>query len=121
MPWQRSNVPTRRSARSLSLVKRGSKLLSGHSVAGFLDGALEVLGGHRTLVVGDLDGALLDVSERALHPGELVQLALDSGLAVAAAHALHAQCLFGHHFSFLRNDERLNPQEPLDGCGELFY
>src|SRR5919112_693657 len=67
----------------------GAALLRRYGVAGFLDGTLEILGGHRTLVVGDLDGALLDVGVGSLHPGESVKLALYRGLAVAAAHALH--------------------------------
>src|SRR5918998_4226314 len=98
-PWQRSSAPTRKSGRSLSLVERGSKPSSGYGVAGFLDGLYELLVAHPALVVGDLDGALLDVSERTLHPGEPVQLALDGRLAVAAAHACNLEPCLGHHLS----------------------
>src|SRR5918997_1255139 len=101
-----SSVPTRRRARYLSLVERGSKLLSRYGVAGFLDGFLEVLGGYRTLVVGNLDGALLDVGVGSLHSGELVQLALNGSLAVAAVQVRNPQRLLGHHHSFLLDDTR---------------
>src|SRR5215218_10399141 len=89
-------VPFGSGDRSSTLSKETPVLLSRYGVAGFLDGALEVLGGHRTLIVGHLDRALLDVCVGGLHPGKPVQLALDRGFAVAAAHALYAQCLVGH-------------------------
>src|SRR5215208_174540 len=121
-PWQKSNVPM--SSTESGLVPRsftsGAALLSGYGVAGFLDGALELLSAHPALVIGDLDGALLDIRLRVLHPGELVQLAFDGRLAVAAAHVRYLQRLLGHHLSSLGR-RFLYPQEPLDGDGELFY
>src|SRR5215208_7522035 len=80
---------------------RGADLLSRYGVAGLLDGVLEILGAYSTLIVGDLDGALLDVGVCSLHPGEFVQLALDGRLAVAAVHVRNPQRLLGHHHSFL--------------------
>src|SRR5215218_5034374 len=121
-PWQKSNVPM--SSTESGLVPRsftsGAALLSSYGVAGFLDGALELLSAHPALVIGDLDGALLDIRLRVLHPGELVQLAFDGRLAVAAAHVRYLQRLLGHHLSSLGR-RFLYPQEPLDGGGELFY
>src|SRR5215204_22061 len=121
-PWQKSNVPM--SSTESGLVPRsftsGAALLSGYGVAGFLDGALELLSAHPALVIGDLDGALLDIRLRVLHPGELVQLAFDGRLAVAAVHVRYLQRLLGHHLSSLGR-RFLYPQEPLDGDGELFY
>src|SRR5829696_10267615 len=83
-------LPGRRASQSLNTrsvsgvgVGGGTALLlSGYGVAGFLDGALELLSAHPALVIGDLDGALLDIRLRVLHPGELVQLAFDGRLAV---------------------------------------
>src|SRR5215213_1928081 len=68
---------------------RGADLLSRYGVAGLLYGVLEVLGGYRTLIVGYLDGAPLDVR-----------------LAVAAVHVRNPQRLLGHHHSFLLDDTR---------------
>src|SRR5215207_11408371 len=85
---------------------RGTVLLSRYGVAGLLDGFLEVLGAHRTLIIVDLDGALLEVGVGYLHPGELAQLALDGRLAVAAVHVRNPQRLLGHHHSSLPDDTR---------------
>src|SRR5829696_5978010 len=80
---------------------RFADLLSRYGVAGLLDGVLEVLGGYRTLIVGDLDGALLDVCVRMLYSGDPAQLALDCRLAVAAVHVRNPQRLLGHYHSLL--------------------
>src|SRR5215211_202360 len=85
---------------------RGTVLLSCYGVAGLLDSFLEVFGAHRTVIIGDLDGALLEVGVDYLHPGELAQLALDGRLAVAAVHVRNPQRLLGHHHSFLLDDTR---------------
>src|SRR5215212_89336 len=101
-----------------NIEQRGGRcgvLLSLHGVAGFLDGTLELLGAHLGILVAHRDGALLDVRVRALDAGELVQSALDGGLAVAAAHARYLQRHVGHPFS------SLHPQEALDGSRELLY
>src|SRR5215217_2577842 len=90
----------------LQVSGRGAVLLSHYGVAGLLDSFLEVLGAHRTVIIGDLDGALLEVGVGYLHPGELAQLALDSRLAVAAEHVRNPQRLLGHHHSFLLDDTR---------------
>src|ERR671910_3058318 len=79
-------LPFGRGVRSSTLSKKTPVLLSRYGIAGLLDGILEVLGGYRALVVGDLDRALLDVGVGLPHSGELVQFALDRGPAVAAAH-----------------------------------
>src|SRR5215218_7353973 len=84
-------LPFGRGVGSSTLSKETPVLLSHYGIADLLDGILEVLGGHRTLVVGDLDRALLDVGVGPPHSGELVQLALDRGLAVAAAHVRNPQ------------------------------
>src|SRR5919112_561633 len=97
-------LPFDRGVRSSTLSKETPVLLSRYGIAGLLDGILEVLGGHRTLVVGDLDRALLDVGVGLPHSGELVQLALDRGPAVAAAHVRNPQSLLSHCLSFLLDD-----------------
>src|SRR5918994_807611 len=108
-------LPFGRADRSSTLSKETLVLLRCYGVTGFQDSALEVLGSHLSLVVGDLDGTLLDVSSGRLDPGELVQLVLDRSLAVAAAHVRYIERLVCHVLS------SLYPEEPLDGGGELLY
>jgi hypothetical protein len=71
-------------------------LLGGYCIAGDFDGLLELLGTDAALVVGDLDGAVIEVRIGALDPGEPVQFAFDSGLAVAAAHVRYYESSLLH-------------------------
>src|SRR5215213_5996240 len=65
------------------------RLLRGQRVAGHFHGVLDIVGGHPSLVVADLDGTPLEVRVRYLDARDPVQVRFDGDLAVIAGHALY--------------------------------
>src|SRR5215213_1897173 len=65
------------------------RLLRGQRVAGHFHGVLDIVGGHPSLVVADLDGTPLEVRVRYLDARDPVQVRFDGDLAVVAGHALY--------------------------------